>query len=552
MSLTRRKLLILILSCAFSHALLGCRTPWSGATDNSDAANPVPQLKRTTTPNKPLTPVSKATIPSPRTGSIVTPASVAASIEALASQSGAEEADLDSVLEKLQEVDDLDPAAHAQLMAKLQATKPEYWPLVAEQFRASLAYHEQLVAKENAKRDEAAAAIANETSPAVGRATPLNRRHEGSLAAPLARHPKASPTSSDSASFPLSATGRPSTPIRTLVDPRGIRADGTPDDLSPEGTPTTIALSPGHQGRNRAADEPAAPSEFVTQGATYPISSESRSETDSPAVLPVSLDTPIPPTGTSQLENPVPADVTTKPPPIGDWQELVAKATEDLSRRVADSPATTAEIHQHVSLRILRLLAGNTEKALEPIPHISPVEQDYWSRQLFALATYLDHVTQPDDKRRAAASVVHLDEAAANLHELGSLTLRNLTFCKNVYDYGAYDPYEQDHFAVGQQLSLYVEVDNFHSQSTEKGFCTSLGSTYELLDETGARVDGGEFPDVEDCCRSRRRDFHVQYGLALPKAIQPGKYQLQLVVRDRGSDKIGHASASFEVSGGKK
>ncbi len=101
-------------------------------------------------------------------------------------------------------------------------------------------------------------------------------------------------------------------------------------------------------------------------------------------------------------------------------------------------------------------------------------------------------------------------------------------------------------------MSLYVEVDNFHSQSTEKGFCTSLGSTYELLNEAGTRVDGGEFPDVEDCCRSRRRDFHVQYGLALPKAIPPGKYQLQLVVRDRGSDKIGHASAAFEVTGSKK
>ena len=72
---------------------------------------------------------------------------------------------------------------------------------------------------------------------------------------------------------------------------------------------------------------------------------------------------------------------------------------------MAPSPASTAEVHQHVSLRLLRLLAGQTEAAMEPIPHISPAEQDYWSQQIFALATYLDHHSQPDDKRRAAASV---------------------------------------------------------------------------------------------------------------------------------------------------
>jgi hypothetical protein len=230
-----------------------------------------------------------------------------------------------------------------------------------------------------------------------------------------------------------------------------------------------------------------------------------------------------------------------------DWQQHVTAAADDLSRKVADAPATTAEIHQHVSLRILRLLAGQTERALEPIPHISPVEQDYWSRQMFALATYLDHHSQPDGKRRAAASVTHLDEAVANLRDLGTLSLRNLTFCKNVYGYGAVEPYKEDRFAAGEKVQLYVEVENYHSESTEKGFTTSLGSTYELLDEKGQRVEGAEFPAVEDCCRTRRRDFHVQFALTLPEKIAAGRYQFQLVVRDRLSDKIASAQASFEI-----
>jgi hypothetical protein len=34
--------------------------------------------------------------------------------------------------------------------------------------------------------------------------------------------------------------------------------------------------------------------------------------------------------------------------------------------------------------------------------------------------------------------------------------------------------------------------------------------------------------------------------------MTPGRYQLQLVVKDRQSDKIGNAKAPFEIRGGKK
>ena len=215
------------------------------------------------------------------------------------------------------------------------------------------------------------------------------------------------------------------------------------------------------------------------------------------------------------------------------------------------APQTTAEVHQEVSLRLLELLAGRTEDALAPIPQISHEEQNYWSGQIFALATYLDHHSQPDDKRRAAASVSHLDEAVGHLRELGSLSLRNLTFCKHIYDFGAYEPYEESQFTPGQAVALYVEVENYHSDSTDKGYATSLGTSFEIFDDAGKRVDGGDFPDVEDVCRSRRRDFHIQYGMSIPKKLPPGRYRLDLNMKDRRGDKLGHASIDFEIRGSK-
>ena len=233
--------------------------------------------------------------------------------------------------------------------------------------------------------------------------------------------------------------------------------------------------------------------------------------------------------------------------PPRDWQAHLDLAIDDLQTRLADGPQSTAEVHQVVSLRLLQLLAGQTETALQPIPNISPQEQDYWSSQIFSLATFLDHHRQPDDDRRAAASVVHLDEAVGHLRELGTLSVRNLAFCKNVFGYGAYEPINNPTFTPGQQLTLYLEVENYHSESTAKGYKTMLGASYEVVNDSGERVAGGEFPNIEDSCQSRRRDFHIQYGLVLPKTAKSGKHHLKLVIDDRQSDKRGNASIAFDV-----
>jgi hypothetical protein len=433
--------------------------------------------------------------------------------------------DMAGVLDKLAQVRAMDPAAEEKLLAELRRTPASSWPLVAEQFRASLAYHQQLVA-----RPPKTAAVSE----------PM---------AAFERHlAKGGAASDEAESVGMS---RPSSAIGRLVDPQGAstHGDAIVAQTMPYAMPRPIDSGP-------ALPEAAAPAEFAASGPMYPISGRPGG-----AIETAALEVPAPEAkhvatqavAISATESAADSHPMSPIVPGDDnWQQNVQEAAEVLSRRVTPSPSTTAEVHQHVSLRVLRLLAGDTEQALEPIPHIPPAEQDYWSRQIFALATYLDHHSQPDDKRRAAASVVHLDQAVSHLRELGSLSLRNLSFCQNVYGYGAFEPYDSDVFAPGEQVSLYVEVENYHSESNEKGYCTLLGATYEILDDKGKRVSGGDFPDVDDCCRSRRRDFHIQFGLALPKNLSPGRYRVELVVKDRQSDKRGHATVPFEIRGGRK
>jgi hypothetical protein len=257
----------------------------------------------------------------------------------------ASEPDMTAVLDKLQQVREIDPAAERQLLAELRKTPSKQWPLVAEQFRASLQYHEQLAAKSATKGED-------------------TKTPDPMVMETVYEAPQTPPVDATSAT----PEARPSAPIGKLVDPRKAEADGVSSEAMAKTTPySTPGVLP-----QAAETIAAAPREFATSDAVYPIPTGAKSADQAsdkklagrldPAVLQTKLET----IQESPSTNEVP-DATTDAP---DWQTLVRQAADDLGNRVAASPATTAEVHQHASLRMLWLLAGDTERALEPIPHI--------------------------------------------------------------------------------------------------------------------------------------------------------------------------------------
>jgi hypothetical protein len=512
---------------------LGCQAPWTtapsftriGSAGHGGAGDDSALKAATSLPPVSVDAEPRASIPAgPKTGDTDQP-----------------------MADVMQEVDRLgatNPAAQKLLLDELQRSKPEMWPLVVQHFKSTASYHEQLAAKQTV------------TTPARDGAPDRMSHALGSNA----QVTTASPGGSSSAR------------IGELTDPRGAQSDSPMEHSLAVATPANM---PAPFDPDALANVPKASQPLATDPAARPIvaanstAPSAASSVPSASTVSAAGDAPHRATqaiydtsadGSGGVKHSLATATVGKANNSGgpttessandasrDWRQDVDQAIKDLEQHLPDAPQTTAEVHQQVSLRLLELLAGRTEDALKPIPQISHEEQDYWSGQIFALATYLDHHSQPDDKRRAAASVAHLEDAVGHLRELGSLSLRNLTFCKHVYDFGAYDPYDDAQFAAGQQVTLYVEVENYHSDSTDKGYCTSLGTSYEVFDEQGKRVEGGDFPDVEDCCRSHRRDFHIQYGMAIPKKLSPGKYRLDLVMKDRRGDKLGHASIDFEI-----
>jgi hypothetical protein len=365
----------------------------------------------------------------------------------------------------------LDPAAEHQLRTELRAAREDEWPAVVKQFRSTLAYKQELLARESRQAINTQIAARGEHFPAFP--TPSTQQNQVEQALDKLQNAVVHDQSVQLASHTL--------PVQSPTQSQSLPVRGT-----------TVA--------NRGSEPP-----------------------------------------------PTVQQVSHAEPTLVDGKVELASAIAALEQEAKSAPSSTAELQDHLRLRMLMLMAGREDDSLAPIPGASPTEQDYWSKQLFALSTYLDAERVPDTKQRAAGALIHFDAARAKLAELATLQVRNLAFVDSVDGYGLYEPHKDAKFKPGDQVTLYAEVDNYSSESTKDGYRTTLATSYEVVDLEGRRVDGAQFPDVEDICRNQRRDFHMQYGVALPTRIYAGQYELRLIITDQLSHKIGQAALRFEI-----
>ncbi len=363
--------------------------------------------------------------------------------------------EVDQLVAQVAAADKLDAAAREQLAGDLRQTDPSLWPFFVQQFRATLALRRAKEAK-----DRAAASVA-----AVGSAKP----------GPSSARSAADGDSRERATFGFGATS---------VGPLAR--------TSPAETPARSRRPTGEAGPAQAA---------------YVETADRRNEAgDETAVGPVRTGSQRTAAARDSQEG-------------GNWQERLSTTIAALEAELHDAPQSAAAADMHARLRMLYLLADRREDALRPIPSAPPAVQEFWSQELYGLATWLDSRRVGDPSRRAGESKPALAGAADRLGQLGPLVVRNVAFITEVQSYGVYKPFPKAEFTPGQELLLYAEVEGFKSEDTPKGFQTALQASYQVFDSRGGRVASQDLNTVEETCRNPRRDFFLAYHLSLPKRI---------------------------------
>lgn len=235
-------------------------------------------------------------------------------------------------------------------------------------------------------------------------------------------------------------------------------------------------------------------------------------------------------------------------------QRLIATAEVEASR--AQPGTTDAEKHEYlrkqVHLRMLYLISGQHERALQAIPGIEAADQEFWQQTFWGLANYFDEKTIPVAADRATQTITQMTNAVLRLQEKASLDLRNVTLCHKISSFGNYEKYPRDEFTPGQEVLLYAEVGNIHSEPTADGkYRTILKSTLEIYrpGKQGELVERIELPApaTEDICRAHRRDYFHSYQFTIPSKVALGPHVLKLTVEDQISRRVATSTVNFTV-----
>jgi len=397
------------------------------------------------------------------------------------------------VIAEIQELGTLDPAAREELLEDLKQTDPKLWPLVAQQVRANLAWQRQAGQWEKATSVLARAGGAGSprpTPPAVQTAIePVDGETAGSHAPA-----ESSPRTND---FPAHGRRLPP-PNNAILPPEEAPEGDYPSTDRSAASDRVLRLPPPNR---QAAEEPA--------GQVVAASYDSK--------------------------------------PGDDWQTHLEEAIRLLESDAARAPHSDSELARQARLRMLYLVGNRRDEALRPIPSLDSTMQEFWSKQLYGLATLIDPELISDSGHRKAEAKQQLDEAVRKLGESCPLVVRNLAFATEIELFGRFKPFEKYEFEPGQRLLLYAELDNFKTKETPRGFHTATRSSYQIFDSSGRRVAEHESPPSEEYCSGPRRDYFILYDLCLPKRIFPGKHVLQLTVADLNSQKIGQSLIEFTV-----
>lgn len=270
-----------------------------------------------------------------------------------------------------------------------------------------------------------------------------------------------------------------------------------------------------------------------------------------------------------------------------EWSSLLAASIRSLEQDLSQSPPKPSDVdavRKQAQLRMLYLLAGRRDDALEPLKNAAPELRDFWHAWLYGTATYLDATGAPNDAQRASLAAHRLREAIVHLGKQGNLEIHNLAFCRRVTSFGVYEtlaekpdtvqlaahkpPAARDGapvassttgattanrderyvFRPNQEVLLYAEVRNFVSVPTDRGYHTVLRPSYQVFDAQGRRVGPiVELDESHDYCRQQRHDFFVRYHVYLPSRIDPGDYKLKLTIEDVQARKVAENGIEFTI-----
>ncbi len=111
-------------------------------------------------------------------------------------------------------------------------------------------------------------------------------------------------------------------------------------------------------------------------------------------------------------------------------------------------------------------------------------------------------------------------------------SIRTACFASRVQAWGVFDRFPADRFSPGQEVIVYVELDDLAATTAADGHTTCIDASLRLVAADGRTLSDWNFEPIAETCASRRRDYFARFVVRIPETAAAGRCHVALAVTD--------------------
>jgi len=128
-----------------------------------------------------------------------------------------------------------------------------------------------------------------------------------------------------------------------------------------------------------------------------------------------------------------------------------------------------------------------------------------------------------------------------------SVSIRTACFASRVQAWGVFDRFPADRFAPGQEVIVYVELDDVAASTAADGHTTCIDASLRLVATDGRLLTDWNFEPIAETCASRRRDYFARFVVRIPETAPAGRCHVALAVTDTLAGKTVETTLPLEI-----
>lgn len=127
-------------------------------------------------------------------------------------------------------------------------------------------------------------------------------------------------------------------------------------------------------------------------------------------------------------------------------------------------------------------------------------------------------------------------------------SIRTACFASRVQAWGVFDRFPADRFTPGQEVIVYVELDDLAATTAADGHTTCIDAALRLVAADGRTLADWNFEPIAETCASRRRDYFARFVVRIPETAAAGRSHVALAITDTLAGKTVETTLPLEIT----